>query len=324
MARVDMLDMPTPIRLMLPARTRIVENDGYRLLIAALEKLFFQYWLKNGCHQLKFSAYQRAHELGIDLPESAPVFAPIGGTEWDPVNLVPLRSYDTKNINLAKCVLVTDMSCTDEINVALALHYGTPPVDVVPIRISDRYDGYGWVKKIPRVTSIEVTPGKSTLLENCVWFGSLTCLDSISASIEISDGRKWSFQVPVAAEKSSESDWHEGAWVTPDAEQAVRTETLLCLLGGVSDEGDTYDTQIGNFEQELSEFFAKLCGDGECLRRDLLEVLEKYNHRKVVGEWSTARITKHGVLVLKYRNGVCKTIRPPASKKKRKKSGKAT
>jgi hypothetical protein len=71
---VDLTGEPTGIRMMLPARTRPVENEAFGKLKAALEREAYQYIQKRGSHQLKFKEYCRAQELGIELPEAEPGF----------------------------------------------------------------------------------------------------------------------------------------------------------------------------------------------------------------------------------------------------------
>ncbi|MFC1653128.1 hypothetical protein ACFL3F_05350, partial [Planctomycetota bacterium] len=71
---VDMTGESTQIRLMLPARTQMVQNDALETLKAALEKETYRFLQKRGHHQLKYSQYCRARELGIELPEATPTF----------------------------------------------------------------------------------------------------------------------------------------------------------------------------------------------------------------------------------------------------------
>jgi hypothetical protein len=73
---VDLTGEPTGIRMMLPARTQLVENEALGLLKAAIERQAFQYIQRRGSHQLKYKEYLRAKELGIELPEAQPAFRP--------------------------------------------------------------------------------------------------------------------------------------------------------------------------------------------------------------------------------------------------------
>ncbi|MCC6681652.1 MAG: ATP-binding protein [Phycisphaeraceae bacterium] len=71
---IDLTGEPTGIRLMLPARTQVVENPAFEQLKQVLERLTYLYVQQHGSHRLPFEQYLRARELGIELPESEPVY----------------------------------------------------------------------------------------------------------------------------------------------------------------------------------------------------------------------------------------------------------
>ncbi len=71
---VDMTGEPTGIRLMLPARTQLIENKAFEELKAAIEIEAYRFIQKQGSHKLPFKEYERAKELGIDLPEAEPAY----------------------------------------------------------------------------------------------------------------------------------------------------------------------------------------------------------------------------------------------------------
>jgi hypothetical protein len=57
---VDMTGEPTEIRMMLPARTRLIENEAFEKLKAAIEVQAYRLILKRGSHKLPFKEYKRA------------------------------------------------------------------------------------------------------------------------------------------------------------------------------------------------------------------------------------------------------------------------
>lgn len=71
---VDLTGEPTGIRMMLPARTQLVENGAFRQLKVALEIEAYRYLQRRGHHRLPHKQYLRAQELGIALPEATPTF----------------------------------------------------------------------------------------------------------------------------------------------------------------------------------------------------------------------------------------------------------
>jgi len=71
---VDLTGEATGIRLMLPARTQLVENEALDQLKQTLELEAYKYIQKRGRHRLPYKQYVRAKELGVDLPEAEPAF----------------------------------------------------------------------------------------------------------------------------------------------------------------------------------------------------------------------------------------------------------
>ncbi len=157
---VDLTGEPTGIRMMLPARTRLVENEALRLLQAAIEQEAFRYIQRRGSHQLKFQEYCRARELGIELPEAQPAFTPrlLSGEPTEPVEVTKPDDWP-----LAKCYRLSP-ACREEdehneanVHLLSALGQGENPFIVV--EISPDYDGYSWAK-LPLVDRVEVLVGK--------------------------------------------------------------------------------------------------------------------------------------------------------------------
>ncbi len=142
---VDMTGEPTEIRMMLPARTRLIENEAFEKLKAAIEAQAYRFILKRGSHKLPFKEYKRAEELGINLPEAEPVFdvGLLAGDTPEPIE-IPMPS----DFPLKKCYRLSkncqDGCETDEANVHLLAATGKFKEPFVPVRISPSYDGYNW------------------------------------------------------------------------------------------------------------------------------------------------------------------------------------
>lgn len=74
---VDMTGEPTPLALMLPARTKLVKDGAFLQLKEACVREVLRYYsrLKEG-HTLEYEWFVRARELGIeDFPEAVPIFS---------------------------------------------------------------------------------------------------------------------------------------------------------------------------------------------------------------------------------------------------------
>ena len=158
---VDMTGEPTDIRMMLPARTRLVENEAFEDLKNALELEAYRYFQRRGHHRLPYKEYLRAKELGIHLPEAKPTFSVGllgGGDPPDPVAVVMSEGF-----RLAQCYRFDanfkDGEESDEANVHLLAALGTFKGPFVPVSIHRRYNGYSWAK-LPRIGKVEVSVGK--------------------------------------------------------------------------------------------------------------------------------------------------------------------
>ena len=244
---VDMTGEPTGIRLMLPARTRLVENKAFEHLKEALELEAYRHLQRRGHHRLPYKEYVRARKLGIELPEATPTFSAgllSGGDPPEPVEVVLPEGFP-----LAKCYRFDpnfkDGEESDEANVHLLAALGTFDAPFVPVIIQGRYDGYSWAK-LPTIGKVEVSVGRE-LHSGWLWAGTLTCVDSITITAHASDGQVFSHKVcmaitPAAPEKAPTwADDH--VLVTPEAQERLCASEIWYHLGGWSDEGDTYDTQ---------------------------------------------------------------------------------
>ncbi|MCH7813121.1 MAG: hypothetical protein IID40_03780 [Planctomycetes bacterium] len=303
---IDMTDEPTGIRLMLPARTCLVENEAFEALKRALELEAFRYLQRRGHHSLPYKEYLRARELGIDLPEAKPTYTVGLLGHSDPPE--PVAVVMPKDFPLSGCYRVDpnvkDGDESDEANVHLLAALGTFP-DVtsgfVPVNIQQRYDGYSWAK-LPTIGNVEVSVGE-TLYASYLWSGELTCVSSLTITAHTSDGRVFSSPVCMARTSAHEED----VLVTPEAEQRLVTSDIWYHLGGWSDEGDTYDTQKFEFEQELDRFWADVVGPDEHLRQSILSSLAG-----IKPEWKSVTVSSGGTVTIQHVNGSRKTIEPPS------------
>jgi hypothetical protein len=135
---------------MLPARTRLVENEAFAALKQALELEAFRYLQHRGHHRLPYKQYVRAHELGIDLPEAQPTYTVGLLGHSDPPD--PVEVVMPKDFPLAKCYRLDPSSEggneSDEANVHLLAALGTFDSPFVPVDIQPRseiwYHFGGW------------------------------------------------------------------------------------------------------------------------------------------------------------------------------------
>jgi hypothetical protein len=307
---VDLTGEPTGIRMMLPARTRLVENEALKLLQAALEKEAFQYIQRRGSHQLKFQEYCRAKELGIELPEAEPAFT-VGLLSGEPTEPVEVTKPD--DWPLAKCYRLSPAcraeSEHNEANVHLLSALGKCENPFIVVEISSDYDGYRWAK-LPVVDRVEVLIGKE-LARQYLCCETLVAVESLEITAYTSDGRIFSSAVPMAIREVPQQDGRQ-RWTTIDvlvtlaARQELTPSDIWFHLGGWSEDGDTYDTQLESFEKELNLFWADLMGPGEYLRLRLLECLAQFHLN-----WQAVNIEASGKVWINYKDGTAQMLQPP-------------
>lgn len=307
---VDLTGEPTGIRLMLPARTRLVENEALEVLKAAIEKEAYLYIQKRVSHKLTFSEYCRAKELGIALPEAEPVFRVglLSGEAVEPVEVVRPKDFP-----LAQCYRLgktcMDADDANEANVHLLSALGTFESPFVVVDISPDYDGYSWAR-LPTVEQVEVKAGKE-IQSQYLWCERLVAVESLQIMAHTSDGRTFTSVVPMAIREHARPEGL-GTWVTthvlvtPAARDQLSPADIWFHCGGFSEDGDTYDTQLVAFEEQLNRFWAELIGPDEYLRQRLLDCVRDFNLK-----WRHIGIESSGKVWITHEDGTARMLQPP-------------
>ena len=297
---VDLTGEPTAIRMMLPARTQIVENQAIETLKSLIEKEIYRFIKKRGSHQLKYAEYCRAMELGIDLPEATPAFQ-VGllyGEASEPVEVVKPEDFP-----LSQCYLM-GKQCRGEINEAnvhLLAAQGRFSSPFVPVEISPHYHGYSWAR-LSTVTQVIVHIGKE-LFSQYVWQERLTAVDGLAITVHTSDATTFSSPVPMAVRKpiprGNESICSDTeVLVTPEASERLNLSDIWYHLGGCIEDGDTYDTQLYRFEELTESFWAQVHGPGKYLRARLLDCLHDFDL-----DWQSISIDANQIVTISYKDG---------------------
>ncbi|HOW74167.1 MAG TPA: hypothetical protein PKY77_26485 [Phycisphaerae bacterium] len=300
------------VRLMLPARTRLVENEAYQQLKAAMELEAFRYLQRRGHHRLAYKEYLRARELDTNLPEAEPVFRVGLLGNGDPPEPVEVRMPD--GFPLSGCYRMNpDPNLgveTDEANTHLLAALGTFKQPFVPVGIDRDYLDYRWAK-LPTIGKVEVSVGKK-LQESWLWSGNLVCVDAITVTAQTSDGRSWSSPLCLAIRpraKEGNPPWLEhDVLVTPEAQGRLQASAIWHHLGGWNEDGDSYETQDGEFSQGLNRFWAQLVGPNEQLRRDLMTAAEGIRPK-----WKAVTVSANGEVRIQFKSGKMKVVRPPVT-----------
>jgi hypothetical protein len=306
---VNMTGAPTGIRLMLPARTRLVENEAFEALKAALELDVFRYFQRKGSHTLYYKDWLRAKELGIKLPEATPTFR-VGLLRSDSPE--PVEVAMPKEFPLASCYRLNpnldDENGKEATNVHLLSALGKCDPPFVPVDVACGYDGYSWAK-LPTVDKVKVRAGK-VLHEEPLWIQKLLCVDSLVISVRTSDGKTFSAPVCMAVlpPRGGKDCWSglDRVHVTLEARQQLSNSEIWHHLGGWYEDGDTYDTQEAAFEKDMEAFWAQLLGPDEQFRLKVMETLQAVGRT-----WKTVNIGVEGRIRVRFKDGSEKIIRPP-------------
>lgn len=306
---VEFTGAPTQLRLMLPARTRIVENEAYQQLRQVIERESYRYLQRQGRHRLPFRQYLRARELGILLPEAEPTYRMglLFGESPEPVQIDRPLTFP-----LEQCYQLEDIDeriTQDAANMHLLGALGEFEAPFVPVSIDGSYDGYSWARTTV-VESVELTVGDE-IHSDSVWGGVLTCVSSLVITVHCSDGRSFSSPVPMAV-RPPESDrtWEDEVLVTRGFWDKLTYRELWFHLGGWYEDGDTYETQESQFEDQVRQFWLCVDGPDEQLRSQLMQTLDP------LSGWKQAVVTAEGVVHIQFDDGTARALEPVRDSRK--------
>ena len=305
---VDIADQ-TDIRLMLPARTRLVENSAFEHLKAAIELEYYKYFQRQKTHTLYYQEYLRARELGIDLPEAQAQYRVglISGEYNEPVEITVPKDFKLEDGYL--CLngdLKNEIAETNAHLLAALGEFKDKPF--MPVTIGSGYMGYSWTK-LPKVTKVEVIKGKEKL-RHSISCGEIACFDKLAITVHTSDGKTFSSDVDMAVitePPKGKYQWsEETVYVTKDARNHLSAENIWFHMGGYSDEGDSYDTQLYCFEKDIQEFWNELTGPYETVRQQLIKELYP-----LYDKWQKITILQDCSLEILFKDGRRQSVKPP-------------
>jgi hypothetical protein len=315
---VDMTGEPTPLRLMLPARTQFVENDALKELQKAITTEVYRYFLRFGSHRIPYANWLEAKEMGIDLPEAKPTYAE-GVNHHDRSR----GEADAEHLGYHVTDLSKAIRCTPKTRVKLFIDgkkmydeecrdaefphlqiYNTLLCDEFPVvRICGGYKGYSWYDLPGEVTSVRIDLGNRLDSGDA---GS----DSMTLSVyeEMKVTVAWS-QDGTKHRKTADFD---SCWDNDcvDSSFAISKDALLhhrghthlwYLAGGYNDSSeDSYSKQSDNFDEEVQQIRDRFVSPYETLRRNCVEKIEEVCGRR---SYESITVEVGGNVHIKYRNG---------------------
>ncbi len=307
---VHLTGEPTGIRLMLPARTRLVENEAFETLKAALELEAYRFIERRGEHALSYKEYLRAKELGITLPEAKPTYE-IGLLTSDGMP-DPVQVEAPKDFPLAQCYRFDpDQKKWDDwdaTNAHLLAALGKFETPFVPVDIRSSYNGYSWAN-MPTVDDVKVIK-KKIIHEDWLWSGTLVCVESLTITARTSDGRVFRSVVCMAVlPPKAKPQWADASvYVTKEAQKRLCSSEIWYHLGGWNEDGDSYDTQESSFSADLDRFWADVVGPDEYLRQLMFEAAGN-----ILEEWKHVAVASDGTVTIQLKDGKKKTLKPSAA-----------
>lgn len=148
-ARIDVIDAPG-LKLVLPARKELVENDATTVLREAAEAAIYRTLGLQPAHRLPFTGWCRARDLGVVLPPadaSLPVWAP--ATADDDVWRFPTMVRDEPMLIVPQL----------EPALAQAASRGLRSFFTDTARLVEAqraFSGYSWYDELPRIDAVAV------------------------------------------------------------------------------------------------------------------------------------------------------------------------
>lgn len=296
--RVDMTGEPTPIRLMLPARTQFVENDALKDLQKAIKTEVYRYFQRLGSHRIPYKSWLEAKTLGIELPEADQVYS-LGVHHHDCSRgeaSAERLSYEIPSLDKAiRCTAKTrlklfidgkelyNMNCEDK-EFPHTQIYNTLLCEKFPVVcISEDYRGYSWFDLPGYVTSVRIDLNGNL---NSMRVGSDSMILSVYEEIKVT--LSWSHK-GVRKRKTTDFD---SCWDSDDDSTSfgVSKDALLhrrghdhlwYLSGGYNDNSDdSYSKQNDDFDEEVQQLRDRFVSPHETLRRNCVEKVEEVCGRR--------------------------------------------
>jgi hypothetical protein len=148
--RIDIIDAPK-IHLVLPARKEVIDNAALKALREVAEQILYKAIATRPDHRLPFSAWQRACELGVTLPQ-----ARSGLAIWRPQTADDCHGRSSRTIAHEGAMLIVP-SLEPDIVQALALARGKSPIENVQlVEAEDALQGYAWYDTLPVIRDISL------------------------------------------------------------------------------------------------------------------------------------------------------------------------
>ena len=208
-ARIDIVDAPS-LQLVLPARKEMVDNAALASLRVAVQATIYRTIATESSHRLSFQNWQRAADLGIELPEASAWLS-----EWCPRTADDRGGAEGARIEAVPMILIPDHDA--DIEQCAASLLTEERLGFRAVRAEDAFAGYKWYDDLPRVTGLSFATeidGRQIHYAD----GDVICSDTLSGRVPMI-----TLEVPVVRCAASDE---------PIATLNFPVDMLVCANGG--------------------------------------------------------------------------------------------
>jgi Histidine kinase-, DNA gyrase B-, and HSP90-like ATPase len=274
--RFDVLEA-TNIRLKLPDRSSIVEDERYAELCHESRIAMYEYLHTLPDHSASFEKFREAYALGVPLREASPWFRAFTVLPADDETAYRNLFGKREGLTLGPLdkVAIVDLEQSPEDPFAFTFRTALDNfenLNIRPVAANHAYRGYGWYDTIPVLTGFALLVNGRPADEYQA-DPLLNVVETIELSFELvrRDGHRihFSWSLPFAAKQSDDfepllfvtknSPWmlREGASEPFDLVEAA---THLAFSPGDDVESDSYETQLGHFQDEMQTAIIRILG----------------------------------------------------------------
>jgi hypothetical protein len=267
-ARIDIVDAPS-LQLVLPARKEMVQNAALDALRVAVQTAIYRTIAIKDEHRLPFRDWQRAAELGIDLPEASAWLC-----EWRPSTADNTGRNDGPRVEDVPMILIPDHEadieqCSAKVLTEEAIGYR-------PVFAQDDFSGYKWYDSLPRIPGLSFRIEKDgrhfDYADGEAIFDHIKSGHVTAITLYLPIVRCAEFNEPIAllglpvdmlvcangSGRLEESHVfvREGASVEPPALAQLMED--CCWVYDEDGDNDSWDTQHRDFERDARHFANRL------------------------------------------------------------------
>ena len=287
------------IRLKLPDRTALVEDESFKELLRAARIAMFEYLGEQPDHCAQYDLFREAHKYGVDLKESVPWLKPfhvLSANDNEPFDApTPCRiQFDPALFALVDLNDDTEDHAAFTFELAASNFQKAPRV---PLLMDRSFAGYSWYDALPVYRDFALTLG-SIPSDEVTYSECLTVVDSIRLSFSLVEkelgkpnggetNQLFVWDVPFAGWVDDEyeptifisrdSTWAKQADQYAEPFSLLHAATHLAFSASDDVEADSHETQLEYFDERIDASLRRVLGGAIAHVRHLL--------RKAVQDW---------------------------------------